>query len=78
MKAPVAVQWRVNAITLTACALNSMCVAPFLVLEKRAKQQRNLPMMISFGARRKRAGIAQNVAPMLNKLRFAVKRLVGR
>jgi hypothetical protein len=48
-----------------------MFVEPILVLEERAKQQLNLPMMISFGARRKRAGIAQNIAPMLNKFRFA-------
>jgi hypothetical protein len=53
-----------------------MCVEPILVLEERAKQQLNLPMMISFGARRKRAGIAQDIAPMLNKFRFAVERLV--
>src|ERR1700737_1946486 len=29
--------------------LNSMCIPPVLVLKERAKQQRNLPMMISFG-----------------------------
>jgi hypothetical protein len=43
---------------------------------ERAKQQRNLPMPISFVAWRKRAGIAQNVAPMLSKFRFAVERSV--
>jgi len=53
-----------------------MCIQPLLVLEERAKQQGNLPMMISFSAGRKRTGKAQNVAPMLKKLRFAVKRLV--
>jgi hypothetical protein len=41
-----------------------MCVEPFLIFEQRAKQQRNLPMMISFGTGRKRTGMAQNVAPM--------------
>jgi hypothetical protein len=35
-------------------------------------------MLIPFGAGRKRASIAQNVAPMLDKLRFIVKRLVRR
>jgi hypothetical protein len=55
-----------------------MCVEPFLVFEQRAKQQRNLPMMISFGTGRKRTGMAQNVAPMLKKLRLAVERLVYR
>jgi hypothetical protein len=65
-------------ITSIAGALDSMCVEPFLVPEERAKQQRNLPMMISFGARRKRAGIAQNVAPMLNKVRCVVERMLWR
>jgi hypothetical protein len=37
---------------LTAGALNRMCVQPGLVLEKRSKQQRYMPMVISFGARR--------------------------
>ena len=63
---------------LTAGALNSMCVQPGLVLEKRSKQQRGLPMLISFGARRKRAGIAQNTAPMLNEFSFAVERAFRR
>jgi hypothetical protein len=55
-----------------------MYVEPRLVLAERAKQQRDVPMLISFGARRKRAGIAQNVAPMLNEFRCAVKRSVQR
>jgi hypothetical protein len=55
-----------------------MRVQPRLVLEERAKQQRNLPVMISFGARWKRAGAAQKAAPVLDKLRFAVTRLVQR
>jgi hypothetical protein len=49
-----------------------MCVEPFLIFEQRAKQQRNLPMMISFGTGRKRTGMAQNVAPMLKKFRLVV------
>jgi hypothetical protein len=53
-----------------------MCIRPLLVLEERAKEQRNLPMMITLGARGKRAGRAQNVAPMLKKFRLAVERLV--
>jgi hypothetical protein len=65
-----------DRVTLTARTLNSMCVEPFLVFEQRAKQQRNLPMMISFGTGRKRTGMAQNVAPMLKKFRFVVERLV--
>jgi hypothetical protein len=53
-----------------------MCVEPVLVIEQGAKQQRNFPVIISFGAGRKRSGIAQNVASMLNKVRCEVKRLV--
>jgi hypothetical protein len=64
------------AITLAARAPNSMCIRPLLVLEERAKEQRNLPMMITLGARGKRAGRAQDVAPMLKKFRLAVERLV--
>jgi hypothetical protein len=67
-----------DRVTLTARALNSMCVEPFLIFEQRAKQQRNLPMMISFGTGRKRTGMTQNVAPMLKKVRLAVERLVYR
>jgi hypothetical protein len=51
-----------------------MCVQPFLVLEQRAKQQRNLPVLISFDAGRKRAGIAHDIAPMLNEIGSAVQR----
>ena len=40
-------------IALTAGALNSMCVERRLVLEERVKLQLNLPITISFGARRK-------------------------
>ena len=54
--------------------LNSMYVEPILVLEQRAKQRRNLPIMISLGARWKRKGGAQNVAPMLKQFRLAVGR----
>jgi hypothetical protein len=53
-----------------------MCIEPLPVLEERAKQQGNLQMTISFGTWRKRAGKAQNVAPMLKKLRFGIARLV--
>jgi hypothetical protein len=51
-----------------------MCVQPALVLEKSAKQRRDLPMMVSFGAWRERAGIAQNIASMLKEFSFAVER----
>jgi hypothetical protein len=74
--APFTAQSELNRDQLTAGALNSMCVEPVLVVEQGAKQQRNLPMIISFGTRRKRSGIAQNVAPMLNKFRCDVERLV--
>jgi hypothetical protein len=51
-----------------------MCVQPALVLEKSAKQRRDLPMMVSFGAWRERASIAQNIASMLKEFSFAVER----
>jgi hypothetical protein len=63
-----------GSVTLTARTLNSICVEPILALEQRAKQRRNLPMMISLGAWRKRAGRAQNAAPMLKQFRLAVGR----
>jgi len=53
-----------------------MRIQPLLVLEERAKQRRNLAMMISFRARRKRTGKAQNVAPVIVEVRSAVERLV--
>jgi hypothetical protein len=37
-----------------------------------------LPMLIAFGAGRKRAGISQNIASLLKKLRPAVERMVER
>jgi hypothetical protein len=68
-------RWRVRN-RLAARAFDSVCIQPLLVLEERAKQQRNLPMMISLGAWRKRTGKAQNVAPVIVEVRPAVERLV--
>jgi hypothetical protein len=50
---------------------------PFPPLEKGAKRPSNLSMLIAFRTRRERAGISQNVAPLLNKLRLAVERMIG-
>jgi hypothetical protein len=55
-----------------------MCVEPIPVLEERAKQRRNLPLVISLGAWGERAGRAQKVAPMLKKLRLAIAAVVYR
>jgi hypothetical protein len=55
-----------------------MCFKPLPVLEQGAKRQGNLPVLIPFGAGRKQARIAQNVAPVLKKFRFAVERRVWR
>ena len=63
---------------LTAGAIDSMCVQPGLVLEQRSKQQRDMPMVVSFGARRERAGIAQKVAPVLHQFSLAVAPLFRR
>jgi hypothetical protein len=53
-----------------------MRVEPFLVLEKAAKRQGNLPMLIAFRTWREHPGISQDVAPVLNKLSLAVERMV--
>lgn len=49
---------------------------PFPVPEEGAKGARDLPMLIAFGAGRERTGISQNVAPVLEKLRLAIKRMI--
>jgi hypothetical protein len=61
---------------LFARTVHGMGVQPFLVLEKGAERKRDLPMLIAFGARWKRPGIAQDVAPVLDKLRLAVERTI--
>jgi hypothetical protein len=63
---------------LTAGVINSMCVQPELVLEKRSKQQRYMPMLVSFGARRERAGMTHKVAPVLREFGLAVEPLFWR
>jgi hypothetical protein len=55
-----------------------MCVEPFSVLEQGAKRQGDLPVLIPFGAGRKRTRIAQNVAPVLKKFRLTVTRVIYR
>jgi hypothetical protein len=51
-----------------ACEIaSSVCAKPFLVLEQGAKRQGNLPMPITLGAGRKRAGVSQGVAPVLDE-----------
>jgi len=49
---------------------------PFPVLEKAAKRQGDLPMLIALRTGRKRAGISQNIASVLNKFRLAVERMI--
>jgi hypothetical protein len=53
-----------------------MGIQPLLVLEKGAKRQGNLPVLVSLRARRECPGITQDIAPMLDKLRLAVARMV--
>jgi hypothetical protein len=53
-----------------------MCVEPFSVFEQDAKRQGDLPVLIPFGAGRKRTRIAQNVAPVLKKFRLTVTRIL--
>jgi hypothetical protein len=49
---------------------------PVLLLEKGLKRQGDLSMLIAFRAGRERAGISQNVTPVLNKFRHAVERMI--
>jgi hypothetical protein len=49
---------------------------PVLLLEKGPKRQSDLSMLIAFGAGREGAGVSQNVAPVLNKFRHAVERMI--
>ena len=51
-------------------------IQPLLVLEKGAKRQGNLSVLVSFRARRESPGITQDVAPVLDKLGLAVARMV--
>jgi hypothetical protein len=62
------------AITSTASTFNSMCVEQLSVLEQAAKRQSDVAVLISFRAGRKRASVAQNVAPKLNQSGVAVAR----
>ena len=55
-----------------------MGVQPSRVLEKRAKRQRNLPLLIPFGAGWKRAGASQHAAPVLDKGLLAEERMILR
>jgi hypothetical protein len=48
------------------------------VLEQGAERQSDLPVLIAFGAGRERAGISQNIAPVLNKFRVAIERMIWR
>jgi hypothetical protein len=51
-----------------ACEIaSSVCAKPFLVLGQGAKRHGNLPMPITLGAGRKRAGVSQGVAPVLDE-----------
>jgi hypothetical protein len=49
---------------------------PFPVPEERTERQGDLSVLIAFSAGWERAGISQNVAPVLNEFRLAVERMV--
>ena len=55
-----------------------MGIQPFLVLEKGAKRQGNLPVLVAFRTRREGPGITQDVAPVLDQFRHAVERTIRR
>lgn len=56
--------------------LEDMSLQPFPVPEQGAERQGDLPMLVAFGPGRKRAGVSQYVAPVLDKLRSAEERPV--
>jgi hypothetical protein len=45
---------------------------PFPVLEQGAQRQGDLPVLVAFGPGRERAGISQDIAPVLDEFGFAV------
>jgi hypothetical protein len=49
---------------------------PFPLPEQGAERQGDLPMLVAFRPQRERAGVSQYVAPVLDKLRSAVERLI--
>jgi hypothetical protein len=53
-----------------------VCAEPSLVLEQGAKRQGNLPVLIPLGVGRKRAGVSQDVAPVLDEFGLTVERMV--
>jgi hypothetical protein len=55
-----------------------VCAPSHFVLEQGAKRQGNLSMPITLGAGRKRAGVSQGVAPVLDEFSLAVERMVKR
>jgi hypothetical protein len=62
--------------TAVAGAFNRVCAEPSLVLEQGAKRQGNLPVLIPLGVGRKRAGVSQDVAPVLDEFGLTVERMV--
>ncbi len=56
--------------------IQGMGVKPFLVLEKGAKRQGDLPVLVAFRARRECPRITQDVAPVLDQLCPAVERTI--
>jgi hypothetical protein len=49
---------------------------PFPVPEQGAERQGDLSMLVAFRPGRERAGVPQDVAPLLDELRSAVERLI--
>jgi hypothetical protein len=60
----------------SADIFEDMSLQPFPVPEQGAKRQGDLPMLITFRPGRKRTGVSQYIAPVLDKLRLAVERLI--
>jgi len=55
-----------------------MGAEPFPVPEQSAKRQGDLAVLIAFGAGRERAGVTQDITPVLKQFRLAVERTIRR
>jgi hypothetical protein len=55
-----------------------MAIQPLPVPEQGAKRQGDLAMLIAFGAGRESAGVTQDIAPVLNKFRSTIERVIRR
>jgi hypothetical protein len=71
-------RWERAKGTRLAQVVQHMAIQPLSVPEQGAKRQGDLAVLIAFGAGRKSAGVTQDVAPVLNKFRSTIERVIRR